>query len=133
VESELLRSTAEALSDDDRARFLSMCEARDSATLRRDATRIRDHLDTIERFAAEDPLVDLALARGIATALLELILTADRLRFEERRLLAGAIEYFIATGDATDDYRALRGLDDDARIVRATCTALGRQDLTEGW
>lgn len=133
MESELLRSTAEALSDDDRARFLSLCEARDAETLRRDAPRIRTHLDMIERFAAGDPLVDLDLARGIATALLKLILQADRLQFEERRLLAGAIEYFVETGDAADDYRALRGLDDDARIVRAACIGLGRRDLIDGW
>ena len=133
MESELLRRTAEALSDDDRAQFLDLCEARDAQSLRHDAARIRAHLGTIELFAADDPLVDVALARGVAATLLELVLLADRLNFEERRLLAGAIEYFVQTGDADDDYRALRGLEDDARITRAVCRALGRPELASNW
>ena len=133
MESDLLRTTAEALSDADRARFLALCEARDAATLRLDAPRVRAHLDMIERFAVEDPLVDVRLARNITASLLEMILVADRLSFEQRRLVAGAIEYFVETGDAADDYRALSGLDDDARIVRAVCTAVGRSDLVRSW
>jgi len=133
MESDLLRRTAEALSESDRARFLALCEARDAKGLREDATRIREHLDTIEHFAAEDALVDLRLARGLAAALLELIVVVDELSFEQRRLLAGAVEYFIETGDASDDYRAISGLEDDARIVRAVCTALGRPDIAHDW
>lgn len=133
MDSDLLRSTAEALSQQDRDRFLALCEARDAAALREDATRIRNHLDMIEHFAAEDTLVDLDLARNIAAAVLELILVANRLTFEQRRLLAGAVEYFVETGDADDDYRALSGLEDDARIIRAVCTALGKPELTIGW
>ncbi len=133
MNTDLLRSTAEALSEDDRDRFLALCEARDAATLRTDAARVRSHLDMVERFAAEDPLVDVGLARNLTAAILELIVVADRLSFEERRLLAGAIEYFVETGDAADDYRALSGLDDDARIIRAVCEALGRPQLSDGW
>jgi hypothetical protein len=133
MDSDLLRTTAEALSQADRNRFLALCEARDAAALRADATRIRTHLGSIERFAAEDTLVDVMLARNITAALLELILVAADLTFEQRRLLAGAIEYFVATGDAVDDYRGLSGLEDDARIIRAVCTALGRHELTVGW
>ncbi|MDJ0960761.1 MAG: hypothetical protein QNJ88_08885 [Acidimicrobiia bacterium] len=133
METELLRTTAEALSEEDRDRFLALCEARDVATLRRDADRIAAHLNTITLFAAEDPLVDLTLAQRIAAALLELIVAADRLTFEQRRLLAGAIEYFVETGDAADDYRGLSGLEDDARIVRAVCAAVARPDLARGW
>jgi hypothetical protein len=133
MESELLRLTAEALSENDRDRFLGLCEARDPQTLRSDATRIRSHLGTIELYGAEDSLVDIALARSIAASLLELVLVADRLDFEERRLLAGAIEYFVQTGDAANDYRGLLGLDDDARITKAVCRALGRPDLAADW
>ena len=133
MDSDLLRTTAEALSGDDRDRFFALCEARDSATLREDGGRIRAHLDMIELHADEDPLVDISLARNVAAALLELIVNADRLTYEQRRLLAGAIEYFVETGDAADDYRALRGLEDDARIARAVCVALGYPHLANGW
>jgi hypothetical protein len=133
MESDLLRSTAEALSEDDRERFLGLCEARDAKGLREDAARIRSHLNTIERFASEDAIVDLRLARAMTAALLELIVMVDELSFEQRRLLAGAIEYFIETGDAANDYRAISGLEDDARIVRAVCTALGKPEIARNW
>jgi uncharacterized membrane protein YkvA (DUF1232 family) len=133
MEPDLLRTTAEALSEEDRERFLGLCEARDAATLRRDADRIATHLNTITLFAAEDSLVDLKLAQSIAAALLELIVAADRLTFEQRRLVAGAIEYFVETGDAADDFRGLSGLEDDARITRAVCAAVGRPELARNW
>ena len=77
--------------------------------------------------------MDLSLAQSIAAALLELIVAADRLTFEQRRLVAGAIEYFVETGDAADDFRGLSGLEDDARITRAVCAAVGRPELARGW
>ena len=98
VDSELLRTAAEALSDDDRGRFLDLCEAREPETLRADASRIRAHLNVIELMAAEDPLVDVMLARHVVATLLELIVVVGELSFEQRRLLAGAIEYFLQVG-----------------------------------
>lgn len=129
MDVDLIRRAAEALSDSDRSRFLDLCEARDPNQLRADAARISDHLDTITIHAGDDPLVDLELGRRIAASLLELIRDVDDLSFEQRRLLAGAVEYFIQPGDTADDYHALLGLEDDARIVRAVCNALGRDDL----
>ena len=47
----------------------------------------------------------------------------------QRRVLAGAVEYFVQTEDDDSDFASDHGLEDDARVVVAVCEALGRPDL----
>lgn len=115
------------LPDGERLRFLELCEARSGEELRAEAARVDAHLGALRDAAAHDPTVDLSTAERIATALAQL--TRAEWRFEERRLLAGAIAYFVLRDDSSDDLDDLRGIDDDARVVRAVCRALGREDL----
>lgn len=121
------------LPDDERLRFLELCRARPAEQLRADAARVEAHLRVIELGARTSPILNLELAQSIAGALITLIANADRYTFQERRLLSGAIEYFVAKGDLTDDYAEPSGLDDDARVTRAVCRFLNRAELAEGW
>jgi hypothetical protein len=65
--------------------------------------------------------------------LLALVADAARFDFYERRLLAGAVDYFALREDGADDVDHLRGFDDDARVVGAVCRALGREELVRGF
>lgn len=121
------------LPEDERLRFLELCRARPAEQLRADAARVEAHLRIIELGARTSPILNLELAQSIAGALITLIANTDRYTFQERRLLSGAIEYFVAKGDLTDDYAEPSGLDDDARVTRAVCRFLNRAELAEGW
>ena len=128
------RAVAESvLPEDERLRFLELCRARPAEQLREDAARVEAHLRVIELGARTSPVLNVDLARSIAGALITLIADADSYTFQERRLLSGAIEYFVAKGDLADDYAEPSGLDDDARVTRAVCRFLDRGDLAEGW
>ena len=65
----------------------------------------------------------------IAEVLVALLGHADRWSFLERRVLAGAVEYFVQADDDDRDFASDHGLEDDARVVAAVCEALGRPDL----
>ena len=69
------------------------------------------------------------LAQPIAEALVDLLGSAEERTFVERRVLAGAVEYFLRTDDTNADFGSDHGLEDDARVVIAVSDALGRSDL----
>jgi hypothetical protein len=121
------------LPEDERLRFLELCRARPAEQLKEDATRVEAHLRIIELGARNSAVLNVDLARSIANTLIALIASADSYTFQERRLLSGAIEYFVAKGDLADDYAEPRGLDDDARVTRAVCRFLDRSDLANSW
>jgi hypothetical protein len=134
VYDDLSRAIAEAgLPPDERLRFLELCSSRSAAELEADAARIEGYLHRLARAAADDPTVDVERAASIAAALLGLVADASRFDFYERRLLAGAVDYFVLREDGSDDVAHLRGFDDDARVVGAVCRALGREELTRGF
>jgi hypothetical protein len=111
----------------ERLRFFELCEPRSQEELAADLGRAGAYVDALRRAAEGDPTVDIESAVRIAATLAELL--AEQHGFEERRLLAGAISYFVSRRDVADDLDDLGGIDDDARVVRAVCRALGREDL----
>lgn len=118
------------LSPLERVRFLNLCEARSAAELAADADRVEAHVSLLQAANTVYEMVDFELAEAVGQALLALIAEAPRFSFEERRLLCGAIEYFVMTGDVDNDMASPLGLVDDARVVNATAMALGHQELT---
>lgn len=128
---DLATAVAESsLSPLERVRFLNLCEARSADRLGDDIDRVEGHLSLLEAAFALNSMVDVELGRSIAQVLIELLEDRNRLAFEERRLLAGAVEYFVLTGDSDDDLRSPVGMVDDAKVTNATAAALGRADLT---
>lgn len=113
----------------ERVRFLNLCEARSPEMLAEDRDRVAGHVSLMEAAQALNNLVDIELARAIGDSLDGLLVGADSLSFEERRLLAGAVEYFVLTGDSDNDMASPVGLLDDARVTNATARALGRPGL----
>jgi len=91
--------------------------------------RVQGHLSLMEAAFAVNGLADADLAEAVAMALLGLLADRDRLSFEERRLLAGGVEYYILTGDSDNDLASPVGMVDDAKVTNATAEALGRPDL----
>lgn len=127
---DLATAVAESsLSPLERVRFLNLCEARSVEMLAEDVDRVEGHLSLLQAAFAVNNLVDVDLAEAISETLLALLADRGRLSFEERRLLAGAIEYFVMTGDTDNDLASPVGLVDDAKVTNATAEALGRHDL----
>jgi hypothetical protein len=126
----VVRAVAEAaLSVEERLGFLDLCEARGVEDLLSDRDRVRGHMRAIENAVESGSALEDELAGHIGEALITLLNDADRWSFVQRRVLAGAVEYFIQVDDVDGDFRLGHGLDDDARVVSAVCDALGRRDL----
>ena len=135
---DVVRAVAEsALSVDERLGFLELCEARSVEDLLADRNRVEAHRRAIEAAiengtALESGIaLESELADRIAGVLVTLLGSADAWSFLERRVLAGAVEYFVQSDDDSGDFASDHGLEDDARVVAAVCEALGRGDLAE--
>lgn len=127
---DVVRAVAEsALSVDERLGFLELCEARSVEELLADRARVEAHRRVIEAAVEDGTSLDGDLADRLAKVLVTLLGHADRWSFLERRVLAGAVEYFVQTDDGDRDFASNHGLEDDARVVAAVCEALGRPDL----
>jgi len=97
--------------------------------LSEDRDRVAGHVSLMEAASSVSPNIDTELARDIGRALQAMLAEPDQLAYEERRLLAGAVEYFVLTGDSDDDMESPVGLVDDARVTNATARALNREEL----
>lgn len=130
---DIARAVAEsALSVEERLGFLDLCEGRSVADLFADRTRVKAHLRVINTAVENGSALEGELAEPIAATLVTLLDDAESLTFVQRRVLAGAVEYFLQTDDTDKDFGSDHGLADDARVVAAVCDALGRDDLVEG-
>ena len=127
---DIARAVAEsALSVEERLGFLDLCEARSAEDLLADRDRVRSHLGVILKGVEDGSAMEAELARPIASALVSLLDDAEAWSFVERRVLAGAVEYFVRNDDTSSDFTSEHGLEDDARVVLAVSDALGRPDL----
>lgn len=127
---DVVRAVAEsALSVEERLGFLDLCEGRAARDLLDDRDRVRSHVRVIETAVENGAILEDVRAERVATALIALLDDAAAYSFVQRRVLAGAVEYFIQTDDVDGDFASSHGLADDARVVAAVCEALGRPDL----
>ena len=127
---DLAAAVAEStLSPLERVRFLNLCEPRSAEMLAEDRDRVAGHVSLMEAANALSPTIDIELARVIGASLQAMLAEPEKLAYEERRLLAGAVEYFVLTGDSDDDMASPVGLVDDAHVTNATARALNREDL----
>ena len=128
---DIARAVAEsALSVEERLGFLDLCEARSVEELLADRDRVSSRLRTIEKGVEDGSLARGELAGPIARSLIDLLDEAAERSFVERRVLAGAVEYFLRTDDTEGDYTSNHGFEDDARVVIAVSDALGRNDIS---
>ena len=129
---DIARAVAEsALSVEERLGFLDLCEGRSVEDLLADRDRVKAHLQVINTAVANGSALEGELAEPIAATLVTLLDDAENLSFVQRRVLAGAVEYFLETDDTDEDFGSDHGLADDARVVAAVCDDLGRDDLVE--
>jgi hypothetical protein len=129
---DVVRAVADsALSVDERIGFLELCEARSVEALLADRDRVEAHRRAIETAVESGTALEGELADRLAGVLLALLGNAAKWSFVERRVLAGAVEYFVQTEDDDGDFASDHGLEDDARVVVAVCEALGRPDLAD--
>jgi hypothetical protein len=128
---DVVRAVAEsALSVEERLGFLELCEARGVEDLLADRGRVNSHRRVIATAVENGIALETDLADRIADVLVRLLDDAEHWSYLQRRVLAGAVEYFIQTNDSDGDFASDHGLADDARVVIAVCDALGRQDLS---
>ncbi|MCP4308682.1 MAG: hypothetical protein GY926_24750 [bacterium] len=127
---DIVRAVAEsALSVEERLGFLDLCEARSVDDLLADRSRVTAHLRVIAAAVESGAALEGDLAEPIAATLVTILDDAAEYSFVQRRVLAGAVEYFLQTDDTDPDFGSDHGLVDDARVVAAVCEALGRSDL----
>jgi hypothetical protein len=129
---DIVRAVAEgALSEEERLGFLDLCEARAAEDLLTDRDRVRSYLGVIEHGVEDGNVLELELAEPTAAALILLLDRAAEWSYAERRVLAGAVEYFLRNEDTDADFNSMHGFDDDARVVAAVAEALGHDELAQ--
>lgn len=90
---------------------------------------IEAHIVRVRAAAEERDFVDLQLAVRIAEVLVALLDDAAGYTARERALLRGAVRYFCQHDDMSGDLTSPTGFEDDADILNAVITYLGRPDL----
>ncbi len=76
-----------------------------------------------------DDDVDPALAQALCDASIRLLGTlTDDSPESTRRLIQGAVRYFVLEDDADGDLDSILGLDDDTQVMNAVMDKLGRAD-----
>jgi hypothetical protein len=103
----------------------------DSTIEQLDAERdeIAAHLERVRVAADERDFVDLRLAIRIADVLIALLDDAIGYTARERALLRGGIRYFCQHDDVSGDLTSPTGFEDDAAILNAVTSFVGRADL----
>jgi len=90
---------------------------------------IEAHIVRVRAAAEERDFVDLQLALRIADVLSALLDDASGYTARERALLRGAVRYFCQHDDMSGDLTSPTGFEDDAEVLNAVTTYLGRPDL----
>jgi len=76
-----------------------------------------------------DDDVDPALAQALCDASIRLLGTlTDDSPESTRRLIQGAVQYFVLEDDADGDLDSILGLDDDTQVMNAVMDKLGRAE-----
>jgi len=101
--------------------------ARDADVLRRSVDR---YLETIIEAAQTRTHLDTTLAGAIATSCHALIDELPTASEENGRRIVAAVEYFLLPRDGEGDLAYIDGLDDDAMVVTAVASNLGRPELS---
>lgn len=101
-----------------------------TAELAAESTLVHEHLARVVEAAGTRDFVDLKLAKAIGDVLLALLEDVADYTARERALLSGAIRYFSEHNDVTGDLTNPTGFEDDAEILNAVCTFLGRAELS---
>lgn len=109
--------------------FEDLCEAATAEDLRRLRRRVDTHVSTIEEAALSQPDLPVALAKSIAERLDALADLGAELDPEHRRLVRGAMMYFVLTTDDENDLGGPNGLDDDVHVLNRVCEDVGRAEL----
>lgn len=113
-----------ALPEEARSTFARLMER---AVRSPDAMReqIPHYVVAIERAAATGYGPPLSVGKAIAADCEALLDAWDSLDDNGRRLVRGAVEYFLLSRDGDDDLATPEGLDDDAEVVKAVRAHLG--------
>ncbi len=127
VDNSDLPDVDELLHPEERARFRALCLETSSAEFAELAGVVRLHRDRVLDLA--DHRTDTDTARRIAASLERLLTDGSGFAPDERRLIRGAVEYFLLNEDADGDLEEILGFDDDARIVNSVLEHIGRPDL----
>lgn len=91
-------------------------------------SRVLGHLSVVELAFADDQAVDFHRAKKVADTLNQLIDWSLAFDAEQRRLVRGAIEYFVLVDDEQEDV-SVDGFHDDAEVLNAVCEAVGLPEL----
>lgn len=102
----------------------------DWAQLQRLVARARSHAEMLDEESLSLPHIDYSLAQRVARVLQQLVEGLDPNNADHRKVVAGAVHYFILEEDETSDLDE-GGLFDDALAVAIACEQVGRRDLAE--
>jgi hypothetical protein len=109
-------------------RFQPLCEETSFQELLENRPRLQSYLAMVEIESGTRD-IDVHAAKRIAEALAQLVQASGDLDAEHRKLVRGAVEYYLLGEDADADLLSENGFEDDRQVLNAVCAAVGRNDL----
>lgn len=85
-------------------------------------------LGLLRERAPERPNLNLPLAEEIAARCFMLLDRFGDCDLEKRKLIMGAVSYFVVDGDGAEDDSFATGFDDDARVINYVLQQVGIED-----
>ena len=85
-------------------------------------------IGTLRERAPERPNLNLPLAEEIAARCFVLLDRFPDYDVEKRKLVMGAVSYFVVDGDGAEDDSFATGFDDDARVMNYVLQQVGIED-----
>ena len=85
-------------------------------------------LGMLREQAPEKPNLNLPLAEEIAARCFILLDRFAECDSEKRKLIMGAVSYFVVDGDGAEDDSFATGFDDDARVINYVLQQVGIED-----
>ena len=109
--------------------FEGLCTNASVDEINRLRRRVKTHVSTIAEAALTRTDLPVGIAEGLAERLQQLADLAGTLDAEGRKLVRGAMMYFVLTTDDENDLGGPNGLDDDVEVLNRVCDVLDRPDL----
>jgi len=126
---QLFPTEPERLPSNVREIFEEMCEALPREEAWALAPAVRDHARAVRSAQKANEFLDADTAEQIASALIAILMDYDSFKDDHKRLIIGAIRYFVTSQDAEADLTSILGFEDDALVLNYVLEIIGREDL----
>jgi len=110
-------------------RFALLCDVVDGLALPGLIEDIQQHVLNVHKALEFNEFLDVGMAEKIAALLKKLLGEINKYPESKKKMIIGAVRYFVKSNDAQADLTSLLGFDDDVAVLNYVLVELGHADL----